>query len=308
MASIGGARLAVAPGRARERGRRGGGAGSGRGRAGWAVRTALVGLCVLWLIPTAGVVVTSLRTGDAANSSGWWTVITSPLDTAQYTTGNYREVWNGGMAAAFGNSMAVTVPAVVIPILIAGFAAYAFTFMTFPGRGILFAIVVALLVVPVQVALAPLLRLYSDLELNGTYAAVYLAHIGFGLPLGVLLLRNFMATLPRTIIEAARIDGASHYQVFWRLVMPLSTPAVAAFAVFQFLSVWNDLLIALVFLGEGDRQTVTMALGGQIGQAGGRGWQAVSGAALLAISVPVLVFVVLQRYFVRGLISGAVQG
>jgi alpha-glucoside transport system permease protein len=174
------------------------------------------------------------------------------------------------MAAAFGNSMAVTVPAVVIPIVIAGFTAYGFTFMTFPGRRILFAIVVALLVVPVQVALAPLLRLYSDLGLNGTYAAVYLAHIGFGLPLGVLLLRNFMATLPRTIIEAARI--------------------------------------ALVFLGEGDRQTVRMALGGQIGQAGGRGWQAVSGAALLAISVPVLVFIVLQRYFVRGLISGAVQG
>ena len=156
--------------------------------------------------------------------------------------------------------------------------------------------------------MAPLLRLYSDLQLNGTYAAVYLAHIGFGLPLGILLLRNFMTTLPTTLVESARIDGASHYQIFWRLIIPLSTPALAAFAVFQFLSVWNDLLIALVFLGEGDRQTVTMALGGQIGQVGGRGWQAVSGAALIALSVPVLVFLGLQRYFVRGLTAAAVNG
>jgi alpha-glucoside transport system permease protein len=212
------------------------------------------------------------------------------------------------MASSFLNSVAVTLPAVVIPVLIAALAAYAFTFMNFPGRTLLFPFIVVLLVVPTQVALAPLLRLYSDLQLNGTYAAVYLAHIGFGLPLGILLLRNFMTTLPRTLVESARIDGASHYQIFWRLIIPLSTPALAAFAVFQFLSVWNDLLIALVFLGEGDRQTVTMALGGQIGQVGGRGWQAVSGAALIALSVPVLVFLGLQRYFVRGLTAAAVNG
>jgi alpha-glucoside transport system permease protein len=212
------------------------------------------------------------------------------------------------MASSFLNSVAVTLPAVVIPVLIAALAAYAFTFMNFPGRTLLFPFIVVLLVVPTQVALAPLLRLYSDLQLNGTYAAVYLAHIGFGLPLGILLLRNFMTTLPTTLVESARIDGASHYQIFWRLIIPLSTPALAAFAVFQFLSVWNDLLIALVFLGEGDRQTVTMALGGQIGQVGGRGWQAVSGAALIALSVPVLVFLGLQRYFVRGLTAAAVNG
>ena len=212
------------------------------------------------------------------------------------------------MASSFLNSVAVTLPAVVIPVLIAALAAYAFTFMNFPGRTLLFPFIVVLLVVPTQVALAPLLRLYSDLQLNGTYAAVYLAHIGFGLPLGILLLRNFMTTLPTTLVESARIDGASHYQIFWRLIIPLSTPALAAFAVFQFLSVWNDLLIALVFLGEGDRETVTMALGGQIGQVGGRGWQAVSGAALIALSVPVLVFLGLQRYFVRGLTAAAVNG
>ena len=265
-------------------------------------------LCVLWLIPTAGTVVTSFRTVDAVNSSGWWTVLTSPLDLTQYTFAGYRQAWSSEMGRSFLNSAVVTLPAVLIPILIAGFAAYAFTFMDFRGRKILFPLIVALLVVPMQVALAPLLRLYSDLHVVGTYAAAYLTHIGFGMPLAVLILRNFMATLPRTIIESAKVDGASHYQIFWRLVIPMSIPALAAFAVFQFLSVWNDLLIALVFLGEGDRQTVTMTLGGQIGQVGGRGWQAVSGAALISLGVPVLVFIALQRYFIRGLLAGAVNG
>ncbi|MFL6127687.1 MAG: carbohydrate ABC transporter permease [Mycobacteriales bacterium] len=281
---------------------------TGRGRAGWLVRIVLTVLCVLWLIPTTGTVVTSFRTVDAVNSSGWWTAFGLPPDPSQLTLAGYRQVWNSGMAQSFGNSIAVTLPAVLIPILIAAFAAYAFTFMDFLGRKVLFSLVVALLVVPVQVALAPLLRLYGGLGLNGTYPAAYLAHIGFGLPLGVLLLRNYMATLPRTLIDAARVDGASHYQVFWRLVMPLSVPALAAYAVFQLITVWSDLLIALVFLGEGDKQTVTMTLGGQIGQVGGRGWQAVSGSALVVLGVPVLVFLVLQRYFIRGLLGGAVNG
>jgi alpha-glucoside transport system permease protein len=265
-------------------------------------------LCVLWLIPTAGTVVTSFRTVDAVNSSGWWTVFRLPLDTSQLTLAGYRRAWSGGMAGPFLNSVVVALPAVLIPVLIAGFAAYAFTFMRFPGRKVLFALVVALLVVPVQVALAPLLRLYAALDLNGTYPAAYLTHIGFGLPLGILLLRNYMATLPGTLIDSARVDGARHFQTFWRLVIPLSIPALAAYAVFQFLAVWNDLLIALVFLGEGDRETVTITLGGEIGQVGGRGWQAVSGSALIVLSVPVLVFILLQRYFIRGMIAGAVNG
>jgi len=265
-------------------------------------------LCLLWLIPTAGILVTSFRTSDAVNSSGWWTVLTSPLDTSQYTFTGYRQAWYGGMASSYLNSVAIVLPAVLIPLLIAGFAAYTFTFMRFRGRMILYTLIVSLLVVPTQVALAPLLQIYSEVDLNGTYAAVYLAHIGFGLPLAVFLLRTFMATLPRAIIDCARVDGASHFQIFWRVVIPLSGPAFAALAVFQFLSVWNDLLIALVFLNEGPLQTVTMALGGQIGQVGGRGWQAVSGAALLALSVPVLVALVLQRYFVRGLTAGAIGG
>ena len=288
--------------------RKGGAPSGGQGRASLVVKFVMAVLCVLWVIPTAGVVVTSFRTVDAVNSSGWWTVLTSPLDLDQYTLASYRQVWSGGMASSFLNSLAVTLPAVVIPILVAGFAAYAFTFMTFPGRDLLFSLMVGLLIVPVQVALAPLLRFYGDLGLNGTYAAVYLAHVGFNLPLAVFILRSYMATLPRAVIESAKVDGASHFQIFWRLVLPLSVPALAAFAVFQFLWVWNDLLIALLFLGEGDRQVVTVTLGGLIGGNQILGWQVVTGAAIITMAVPVLVFVALQRYFIRGLTAGTVGG
>jgi alpha-glucoside transport system permease protein len=280
----------------------------GQGQAGPVVKLVMAVLCVLWVIPTAGIVITSFRTLDAVNSSGWWTVITSPLDPAQYTLDGYRRAWNGTMARSFLNSLAVTLPAVVIPILVAGFAAYAFTFMTFPGRDLLFGLVVALLIVPVQVALAPLVRLYGDLGLNGTYAAVYLAHIGFNMPLAVFILRSYMATLPTAVIESAKVDGASHFQIFWRLVLPLSVPALAAFATFQFLWVWNDLLIALLYLGTGERQVVTVALGGLIGSNQIYGWQVVTGGALITMAVPVLVFVSLQRYFIRGLTTGTVGG
>jgi alpha-glucoside transport system permease protein len=280
----------------------------GQGQASPVVKLVMAVLCVLWLIPTIGIIVTSFRTPDAANTSGWWTVITSPLDFSQYTLASYRQAWSGGMANSFLNSLAVTLPAVVIPILVAGFAAYAFTFMTFPGRDLLFSLVVALLIVPVQVALTPLVRLYGDLGLNGTYAAVYLAHIGFNMPLAVFILRSYMATLPTAVIESAKVDGASHFQIFWRLVLPLSVPALAAFATFQFLWVWNDLLIALLYLGTGERQVVTVALGGLIGSNQIYGWQVVTGGAIITMAVPVLVFVSLQRYFVRGLTAGTVGG
>jgi alpha-glucoside transport system permease protein len=158
------------------------------------------------------------------------------------------------------------------------------------------------------VALAPLLRLYGDLGLTGTYAAVYLAHVGFNLPLAVFILRSYMASLPTAVIESAKVDGASHFQIFWRLVLPLTVPALAAFATFQFLWVWNDLLVALLFLGEGDRQVVTVTLGGLIGGNQVLGWQVVTGAAIITMAVPVLVFVLLQRYFIRGLTAGTVGG
>ena len=279
-----------------------------QGRASIAAKLVMVTLCLLWLIPTAGIVITSLRTPDAVNSSGWWTVLRLPLEFGQLSAASYRQALNGGMAASFLNSLAVTLPAVAIPVVIAGMAAYAFTLLEFPGRDLLFGLIVGLLIVPNQVALAPLLRIYGDLGLTGTYPAVYLTHIGFGMPLAVFIFRGFMRTLPTSVIESAKVDGASHYQIFWRLVVPLSVPALAAFAIFQFLLVWNDLLIALLYLGEGDRQVVTVTLGGLVGANQVLGWQVVTGGAIITMAVPVLVFVTLQRYFVRGLTAGTVGG
>ncbi|MGN6331434.1 MAG: carbohydrate ABC transporter permease [Motilibacteraceae bacterium] len=267
-------------------------------------------LCVLWLLPTVGLLVTSFRTTDAANSSGWWTAFANPLKATQWTLSNYHDVLFGGqtpMASSFVNSLAVAVPATIIPIMIAAFAAYAFTFLEFRGREVLFIVVVGLLVVPNQVALVPLLQFYGRLGLNGTFPAVWLAHAGFGMPLAVYILRNYMAGLPKAVIESAKIDGASHFQTFWRLVVPLSIPALASFAIFQFLWVWNDLLIALVFLGSGDNMVVTVNLAGLLGSQG-QGWELLTAGAFVSMVVPVVVFLSLQRYFVRGLTSGAVKG
>jgi alpha-glucoside transport system permease protein len=272
------------------------------------VRIAITVVCLLWAIPTAGTVITSLRTSDAANSSGWWRALVAPLDSGQYTLLNYRFAWTGGLASAYLNSLAVTVPAVALPILLAAFAAYALTFMRMRGAGLLYGLIISLMVVPTLVALPPLLRIEADLGLVGTYAAAYLVHAGFGLPLAVLILRAYMARLPVSIVDSAAVDGASHWQVFWRLVLPLSLPALASVAVFQFLLVWNDLIVALVFIGEGDHAPVTIALAGAVGGVGGQAPQFASGAALIAVAVPVLVFLTLQRFFVRGLTTGALDG
>jgi alpha-glucoside transport system permease protein len=295
----------VKPRRAAPRGREGEAPGSGR--AGWPARIVLLLLCLLWLIPTVGIIVTSFRTQDAALASGWWTAITSPLDFTQWTLSNYTQAWDGGMGNAFINSFAVTLPATIIPIMIAAFAAYAFTFIEFPFRDTLFIIIVALLVVPNQVALVPLLRLYTDLNLTGQFAAVYLAHIGFGMPLAIYILRNYMSTLPKAVVESAKIDGASHFKTFWRLIVPMSVPALASFAIFQFLWVWNDLLVALLYLGPGEKEVVTVAVAGLVGQQN-QGWQLLTAGAILSMLVPVAVFISLQRYFVRGLTAGSVKG
>ena len=298
----------VKPRRAMPRGRRAAGApGAGQGQATPIVRIGLLVICFLWLVPTIGIVVTSFRTPDAALSSGWWTVITSPLDFTQWTISNYRDAWNAGMGNSFINSFAVTLPATIIPIMIAAFAAYAFTFMEFPFRDTLFVVIVALLVVPNQVALVPLLRLYTNFNLTGQFAAVYLAHIGFGMPLAIYILRNYMSTLPKAVIESAKIDGASHFKTFWRLIVPMSVPALASFAIFQFLWVWNDLLIALLYLGPGDKAVVTVTVAGLVGQQN-QGWQLLTAGAILSMVVPVAVFISLQRYFVRGLTAGSVKG
>ncbi|HZA83418.1 MAG TPA: carbohydrate ABC transporter permease [Actinomycetes bacterium] len=296
----------VKPRRAQPRRGAAGAPGAGTG-ASPIVRIVLLVICFLWLVPTIGIIVTSFRTPDAALTSGWWTVITSPLDFTQYTITNYREAWSAGMNNSFINSFAVTLPATIIPIMIAAFAAYAFTFMEFPFRDTLFVVIVGLLVVPNQVALVPLLRLYSDVNLTGQFAAVYLAHIGFGMPLAIYILRNYMSTLPKAVIESAKIDGASHFKTFWRLIVPMSVPALASFAIFQFLWVWNDLLIALLFLGPGEREVVTVTVAGLVGQQQ-QGWQLLTAGAIISMLVPVAVFIGLQRYFVRGLTAGSVKG
>jgi alpha-glucoside transport system permease protein len=222
--------------------------------------------------------------------------------------GNVEVIPGDDMSNAFLNSLAVAIPATVIPILIAAFAAYAFAWMNFPGRRILFIIVVGLLVVPLQIALVPVLNIYGALDLNGTFLAIWLAHTGFGLALATYLLFNYIATLPRETLESAFIDGASHFTVFVRLVLPLSVPALASFAIFQFLWVWNDYLVALVFLGSNPEfEVVTQRLADITGSRG-NDWHLLTSGAFVSMLLPLIVFISLQRYFVRGLLSGSVKG
>ncbi|MEP0806364.1 MAG: carbohydrate ABC transporter permease [Chloroflexota bacterium] len=243
-----------------------------------------------------------------------------------FTLDNYRQVLGGqnfeftkpdgtvevvpgdNMSGAFLNSLAVTVPSTVIPILIAAFAAYAFAWMNFPGRRTMFIMVVALLVVPLQIALVPILRDYRALNLNGTFLAIWLAHTGFGLALATYLLYNYISSLPRDILESAFIDGASHFTVFTRLILPLSVPALASFAIFQFLWVWNDYLVALIFLGGNPEfELVTQRMAAIVG-ARGQDWHLLTAGAFVSMLLPLAVFFGLQRYFVRGLLAGSVKG
>jgi alpha-glucoside transport system permease protein len=293
----------------------------GRGGGGWFVRITILIVVLLWLIPTVGVLITSFRPEELVDTSGWWTVLAHPFRAAEWTFENYRAALSEqGFGNAFLNSLAVAIPSTVIPIAIAAFAAYAFTWMEFRGRDVLFIAVVALMVVPLQMALIPILRLYTngaelgpfqlfpDLDLGGTFLGVWIAHTGFGLPLATYLLRNYIGSLPSSIIESAKIDGADHFTIFWRLVIPLSVPALAAFAIFQFLWVWNDLLVAYVFLGgTSELRVLTIALRDLVG-ARGENWHLLTAAAFLSMALPLVVFFSLQRYFVRGLTAGAVKG
>jgi alpha-glucoside transport system permease protein len=292
-----------------------------RGGAGWFVRITIAVIVALWLVPTLGVLVTSFRPEEVVNTTGWWTAIGHVFDPAQWTLENYRQTLDAqGFENAFLNSVAVAVPATIIPITVAAFAAYAFSWMEFRGRYMLFVVVVGLMVVPLQMSLIPILRLYvdgaslggvrifPDLNLNGTFLGVWLAHTAFGLPLAVYLLRNYIGALPSSIIESAKIDGADHFTIFWRLVVPLSVPALAAFAIFQFLWVWNDLLVAYVFLGgTRENRVLTIALANLVG-ARGEQWHLLTSAAFITMVLPLIVFFSLQRYFVRGLTAGAVKG
>jgi alpha-glucoside transport system permease protein len=274
----------------------------------------------IWVIPTLGLLVSSFRPGDDVKTSGWWTVFTNPAE-ARFTTDNYRIVMglpregqegergsDINLGTAVINTITIALPSTIIPILIAAFAAYGFAWINFPGRKILFIIVVALLVVPLQIALVPILRDYLRLELGGTYLGVWLAHTGFGLPLAVYLLYNYISTIPRDIFESAFLDGATHFTIFTRLILPLSVPALASFAIFQFLWTWNDLLIALVFLGANpENEVLTQRLRSILGQFG-QDWHLLTAGAFISMLIPLIVFFSLQRFFVRGMMAGSVKG
>jgi len=351
------------------------------------VNFTLIVICIIWVVPTLGIFITSFRNSDDIFKTGWWTVfphkayvkvgeinidpsvdVNGPITVegvthtfeewragvvmpdgrqlswfgnkrtrlveiqeqqwlgfeTRLTLDNYKNVLTGleirfkdangneivrkgnNLSVAFLNSVAVAVPATIIPILIACFAAYGFAWMEFPGRKLLFTIVVALLVVPLQIALVPILQDYTKLHLNGTFLAIWLAHTGFGLPLAIYLLFNYISQLPRDILESAFIDGASHFTIFTNLILPLSVPALASFAIFQFLWVWNDYLVALVFLGDQNR-VITSALAAIVGEKG-QDWHLLTSGAFISMMLPLAVFFSLQRYFVRGLLAGSVKG
>ena len=347
----------------------------------------LIVICIIWLVPILGILITSFRQSQDIFTSGWWKVfphkenveverivlpesvnLDQPFEilgkTATFeefrnsvtledgriiswygnkrtrtaivsenrwvgfatnlTLKNYKDVIGGktisykdaqgqtitrtgnNLGGAFLNSLAVTIPGTIIPILIAAFAAFGFAWLEFPGRNLVFTIIVALLVVPLQIALVPVLKDYVSMGLNGTFLGIWLAHSGFGLPLATYLLFNYIGTIPRELLESAYIDGASNFTIFTRMILPLSVPALASFAIFQFLWLWNDYLVALVFLGE-KNQTVTIAVARLVGEKG-QDWHLMTSAAFVSMILPLLVFLGLQRYFVRGMMAGSVKG
>jgi alpha-glucoside transport system permease protein len=273
-----------------------------------------------WALPTVGLFVTAFRNQLSSVTTGWWTAIFDPFHQ-EWTTKAFATVfsptWNLG--PAFFSTIAISVPATILPITFAAFAAYGFTFLTFKGREVWFSLIIALMVVPLQAVIVAILQTfmaidkwlltipgneYGDIHLSGEYPAAWIVHSAFAMPLAVYILRNYMMTLPMALIEAARIDGASHFQIFWRLIIPMSVPALASFAIFQFLWVWNDYFIAYLFAGN--HTVMTYQILSMLGQHG-EGWQVVMAGSLISIIVPLTVFFGLQRYFVRGLTAGSVK-
>src|SRR6266851_5891545 len=270
------------------------------------VTVLVVVIAVMWSIPTFGLFVASFRPPQLIASTGWWSGLVPPW---HFTIENYQTViQQQGFGQAFVNSLIIAIPGTLLPIAIGSFAAYAFAWMKFPGRDFLFLVVVAMLVVPNQIALAPILQIFTSIGLTGQYAAVWIVHMAFGLPFAIFLLTNFFSALPKDLIESAHIDGASSFRTFWNLIIPLSIPALASLAIFQFMWVWNDLLIALIFLGGSpDKAPLTLSVANLVGSYG-QNYQLLTAAAFISMALPLVVFFSLQRYFVRGILAGSVKG
>jgi alpha-glucoside transport system permease protein len=259
-------------------------------------------LGVLWLVPTFGLFFTSLLDPAEIGTTGWWEILSKP---SAATFDNYRDIFNNeDITSAIWTTVWVALGGTILPIIVAAFAAYAFAWLEFPGRDWLFLVVVALLVVPIQMAFIPLFSLYNDLGIFDSILGLVLFHTAFGLPFAIFLLRNFFIGIPRDLLEAARIDGASEFRIFFRLILPLGLPAIASLAIFQFLWVWNDLLVALVFAR--DTQPITVAIFSQMRQFSAN-IELIAPAAFVSLAIPLVVFFAFQRYFVQGLLAGSVK-
>ena len=265
----------------------------------------VVVISLLWSVPTFGLFVSSFRPASDIHASGWWNGLVPPW---QFTIENYQHVLQTqDFGQSFINSLIISIPGTILPVLVAAFAAYAFAWMHFPGRDWIFLAIVALLVVPVQMTLIPIFTLLTDTGLTGSFVGIWLAHTAYGLPFAVYLLRSFFGALPGDLMESARIDGASHLRIFFRILLPLAVPSLASLVIFQFMWVWNDLLVALVLLGGGPNAPMTVAIANLVNSFGSN-YEVLTAAAFISMALPLVIFFSLQRYFVRGILAGSVKG
>ncbi|HHX65134.1 MAG TPA: carbohydrate ABC transporter permease [Chloroflexi bacterium] len=269
----------------------------------------IITIALVWMTPSVGVLINSFRAPIAIRGTGWWTVFTTPFDFTQWTLENYERVITAeGLGNAFRNSLYISIPATLLPIAIASFAAYALAWMDFRGRQFIFSVIVGLLVVPLQMTFIPVLTMFSRAGISGTFWAIWAAHTGYGLPFSIYLLRNFFGSLPGDLFDSAYLDGASPLTAFFRLALPLSVPSLASLAIFQFLWVWNDLLVALIYLGGTPRVAPLTVRVANLVNSLGADWHLLPAAAFISMILPLGVFFSLQRFFVRGILAGSIKG